>query len=210
MKHITLEAWPRQTSKTSGAHKVRKEGYIPSILLGHHEPAVTLKVKSGDMTRVLKQGGPNALLDLSVEGQSTFAMIREFIRHPVTRAITHVDFMRVAANEPIEAPVQVVITGEPSIEYSGFVVNQELASVRVKALPDSLPQRFEVDASTLQAGHPLHVGDLQLPEGVEMMEDQSHIVAVLTPPTVHREEVEVEAAEPEAAEAEAPEESEES
>lgn len=199
MKRIQLEAASRETSRTSGARRVRAAGYIPGILLGHRQSAVTLKVKSGDMTRVLRQGGPNALLNLSVDGQDNFAMIREFVRHPVTRNIIHVDFMRVAADEPIEAPVPVVITGEPSLEFAGFIVNQELASVRLKALPDSLPKSIIVEAESLQAGHPLHASDLALPEGVELVEDPTYIVAVLTPPSIHKEEEgegEGEAAEP--------------
>ena len=95
MKHPSLEAWPRPTSKTSGATKVRNEGFIPGILLGHKEPALTLKVKSGDMTRVLKQGGSSAIVDLSIDGRQEFAMVREFTRDPVSRRIIHVDFQRV-------------------------------------------------------------------------------------------------------------------
>ena len=173
---------------------MRADGYIPGILLGHHEPAVTLKVKMSDMFRVLKNAGPNALLDLNMEGSSTFAMIREYTRHPVSRAITHVDFMRVAANEAIEAPVPIVIVGETVIEYADYVVTQELNNVRVKALPDALPKRIEVDASTLQPGHPLHASDLVMPEGVEMTEDPTMVVVNLAAPKMQRDTVEDDAA----------------
>lgn len=204
MKHSVLEALPRTPSGTGGARKVRAEGYIPGILLGHKLPAVTLQVKSSDVFRVLKKSGPNALLDLSLEGEKTFAMIREFTRHPVSRAITHVDFMRVAADEPIEAPVPVVVTGEPAIEYSDYVVTLELNTVRVKSLPDALPQRIEVDAATLEPGSPVYASDLVMPEGVEMTEDPTMLIVLLAAPTLQVEETEeteteVAPAEPEAA-----------
>jgi large subunit ribosomal protein L25 len=184
MTHPSLEAWARPTSKTSGATKVRNEGYIPGILLGHKEPAVTLKVKSGDMTRVLKAGGSSAIVDLSIDGRKEFAMVREFTRDPVSRRIIHVDFQRVSMNEIIESPVQVVVAGEPASEYSDYIVTMEVTSVRVKAVPDAIPHRIEVDAASLQPTQPLTAADLPLPEGVQMAEDPAFIIAVLAPPSV--------------------------
>jgi large subunit ribosomal protein L25 len=187
MKHPSLEAWPRPTSKTSGATKVRNEGFIPGILLGHKEPALTLKVKSGDMTRVLKQGGSSAIVDLSIDGRQEFAMVREFTRDPVSRRIIHVDFQRVSMTEVIESPVQIVVTGEPTTEFSDYIVTMEVTTVRVRALMDSIPARIEVDAATMDPAVPLQASDLQLPEGVEMAEDPEFIIAVLTPPSVNVE-----------------------
>jgi len=184
MKHPSLEAWHRPTSKTSGATRVRNEGFVPAILLGHKQPAVTLKIKSGDLTRVLKQGGSSAIVDLTIEGQQEFAMVREFTRHPVSRRILHVDFQRVSMNEIIEAPVAVTITGEPATEFSDYIVTMEVTSVRIKALPDNIPTHIEVDAAVLQPAAPLTAADLPLPEGVEMAEDPEFIIAVLAPPSV--------------------------
>lgn len=184
MKHPSLEAWPRPTSKTSGATRVRNEGYVPGILLGHKQPAVTLKVKSGDLTRVLKEGGSSAIVDLSIDGKSEFAIVREFTRDPVSRHIIHLDLQRVSMDEVIESPVAVVVTGEPPTEFSDYIVTMEVTSVRVKAKPDAIPVRIEVDAAELQPAQPLTAGDLPLPEGVEIAEEPDFIIAVLAAPSV--------------------------
>jgi large subunit ribosomal protein L25 len=184
MKHPSLEAWPRPTSKTSGATKVRNEGYVPGILLGHKQPAVTLKVKAGDLTRVLKEGGSSAIVDLSLDGAKEFAMVREFNRDPVSRRIIHIDLQRVSMDEVIESPVAVVVTGEPATEYSDYIVTMEVTTVRVKAKPDAIPHRIEVDAAALQPAQPLTAADLPLPEGVVIAEDPEFIIAVLAAPSV--------------------------
>lgn len=184
MKHPSLEAWPRPTSKTRGATKVRNEGFVPGILLGHKQPAVTLKVKSGDLTRVLKEGGSSAIVDLSIEGAKEFAIVREFTRDPVSRRIIHIDLHRVSMDEVIETHVPVVVTGEPPTEFSDYIVTMEVTSVRVKAKPNAIPPRIEVDAANLQPAVPLTAAQLPLPEGVQMAEDPEFIIAVLSAPSV--------------------------
>lgn len=179
MKHNSLEAWPRPTSRTSGASQVRREGFIPAIVLGRHQPAVTLKIKNGDLIRVLKASGPNALIDLSLEGQNTLVMIREFTRHPVSRRILHVDFQRVDASEPVEVAVSVVITGEPTGDYTGYLVTQEVSSLPVRALPGAVPQNVTVDATLLRPTHPLVAREIVLPEGVTLAGDPEQAVAGL-------------------------------
>lgn len=206
MKHPSLEAWPRPTSKTSGATKVRNEGYVPGILLGHKQPAVTLKVKTGDLTRVLKEGGSSAVVDLSIDGKQEFALVREFTRDPVSRRIIHVDLQRISMDEVIEAPVAVAVVGEPATEYSDYIVTMEVTTVRVKAKPDAIPVRIEVDASALEPALPLTASDLPLPEGVEIAEEPEFIIAVLVAPSVTVESDEAAPDEAISNEAEVPEE----
>lgn len=190
MKNIVIEAQPRVTSGTGGARKVRAAGYIPGILLGHKLPAVTFQVKMSDVLHTLRKHGPNALMELKLEGNDTLAMIREFTRHPVSREIIHVDFMRVAADEPVEAPVPVIVVGEPPIEFSDYVVTHELNNVRVKALPAALPSHIEVDASTLEGGKPLLASELTLPESVELVEEPEMVILSLVAPKLQLEETE--------------------
>ncbi|HEY3265439.1 MAG TPA: 50S ribosomal protein L25 [Armatimonadota bacterium] len=194
MKHVSLDAWTRVPRGNGGAHVVRAEGFIPAVLIGHHEPAVPIKVKKGDMTRLLKEGGRNALVDLSINGEGSFAILREFKRNPISRAIIHIDFQRVSADETIEAAVPVTLSGLPEGEFELFVPSLELSAIQLKAHPDKLPGHITVDVNVLLPNHPLHARDLQLPDGVELVLDGSQIVAVLNSPTVQAEPEATEAA----------------
>ncbi|HEY3412618.1 MAG TPA: 50S ribosomal protein L25 [Armatimonadota bacterium] len=194
MKHLQLEAWTRITSGTAGAVAVRNEGCIPGILLGMKETPVPFKIKAGDMTRILKAGGRNALVDLNLDGQSTFAMIKEFTRNPVSRRIIHVDFQRISATEAVEAAIPLVFVGQLDESLADWTVEHELNTIHVKALPDALPSRIEVDVATLKPHHPFTAGDIVLGEGVTLNADPTQAVAMLVPPKVQEAEEEVAAA----------------
>ena len=182
MKHLQLEAWTRITSGTSGAVAVRNEGCIPGILIGLNEKRVPFKIKTGDMTRILKEGGRNALVDLNIDGKNTFAMVKEFTRNPVSRSIIHVDFKRVSATETVDAAIPLVFVGQPADDMAGWTVDHELNTIHVKAFPDALPPYINVDVATLQPHHPFTAGDLVLPEGVTLNADPTQAVAMLVPP----------------------------
>jgi large subunit ribosomal protein L25 len=161
---------------------VRNEGCIPGILIGLNEPRVPFKIKAGDMTRVLKTGGRNALVDLNIDGESTFAMVKEFSRNPVSRRIIHVDFQRVSATATVDASIPLVFVGQPGEGLVGWTVEHELNTLHVKAFPDALPPRIEVDVATLKPHHPFTAGDVILPEGVTLNADPTQAVAMLVPP----------------------------
>jgi large subunit ribosomal protein L25 len=184
MKHLALEAWTRVSNGTAGATAIRKEGCIPGILIGLHQPRVAMKIKTGDMTRILKEGGRNALVDLSIDGQSSFAMIREFTRNPVSRRIIHVDLQRISATEAIETSVPLVFVGQPGEGFEAYTIEHEINALHVRALPDSLPSSINVDVATIQPNHPLVAGDIVLPDGVALVADPTQTVAVLVPPKV--------------------------
>jgi large subunit ribosomal protein L25 len=188
MKHVTLEAWTRVTNGTAGATAVRNEGCIPGILVGHNEPRVPVKIKAGDMTRVLKEGGRNALLDLNIDGSRSFAMVKEFTRNPVSRRIIHVDFQRVSATETVEAAIPIVFVGQLPETLAGYTVEHEINTVHVKGIPDSLPAHIDVDVSTLQPSHPFTAGDIALPAGVVLATDPAQAVAMVVAPKMVEEE----------------------
>lgn len=205
MEHLPLTAWPRTTGHKGAINKDRADGFVPGILLGHHEPAITFKVRSGDLTRVLRKGGQNALVDLDLEGSSTLAIVREFKRDPRSRHIIHLDLQRVSADEAIEAEIPLTLKGKPEGLQMGGVLMQEINAVHVKGIADQLPTHIEVDVSHLSAGHGVYVKDLLIPEGITVLTPPDQMVALVAvkhgkEATEEEAEVETEDTEAEASE----------
>jgi large subunit ribosomal protein L25 len=180
MKHLPLQAWSREAAGTGIAHRLRREGYVPSVLIGHHEKAVCLKVRHPDIVRVLQAGGQNALVDLDIDGQSHLAMVREYTRNPLSRHITHVDFQRVSADEKVETNVPIVFIGHTEAQDEGGIVQHELDHLHIRAKADDVPQHIEVDISGLRPAHPMHVADITMPTGVECLTSADHVLAIVT------------------------------
>jgi large subunit ribosomal protein L25 len=203
VKHLPLEATTRTETGTGAAHRLRRDGFVPGVLIGHNEPGLALQVRHSDLVRVLRESGQNAMVDLDFGGQSCLAMVREFTRNPITRHIVHVDFQRVSADEAVEAMVPLVFIGHSAAQEEGGILQHEIDTLHVRALADNVPTHIDVDVSSARPGHPLHVSDIALPEGVECLTPADHVVAAVTMPRGRAlEEAEGEAEEA-AAEAEA-------
>jgi large subunit ribosomal protein L25 len=192
---LKLDSKVRTDFRKSETKKLRREGSIPATVYGKGIDPVSLAVNSLDMIGILKtEGGRLALIDLNVDGKTQKAhpvMIQEMQRDPITRNILHVDFHRVSMNEPVHASVPIVLRGDAPGAKTGGILEQFTRDLEVKALPDHIPSHIDVDVSHLELGNHVLVGELIVPEDIEVLGPQPDIVvASVRLPHVHVEEVE--------------------
>ncbi|MGZ8438538.1 MAG: 50S ribosomal protein L25, partial [Candidatus Limnocylindrales bacterium] len=149
-----------------------------------------------------RHSGPNALVDLSVDGSEAQPVLVHGVQvHPVNRRPLHVDLFLVRMTEELTVDVPLVATGESiAVVQHGGTLLHPLESVKIRALPDHLPQAIEyavesiVDFDTV-----VRVSDLIIPSDVTLLTDGDEIIAKVQPPRVEEEPVVAEAAEGEAA-----------
>lgn len=191
---LSLQAETRKDFRKSYTKKLRNDGKIPATLYGKGVQSKSIELSLEDMVQLLKTpGGRLALIDLKVDGKLEKghpAMIQDIQREPVGKKIRHVDFHRISMDEPVQASIPISIIGIAPGIAAGGVTEQPVSEVTVKALPDKIPSHIDVDISHLELGDAVHVGDLQIPEGVEILAPpaESMIVSVKLP-HVHVEEV---------------------
>jgi large subunit ribosomal protein L25 len=201
----TLAALPREIH---GKHvaRLRRAGQLPGVVYGHGIASTSVTIDAHDFELLRRKTGPNALVDLSVDGRkSDPVLIHDVQVHPVTHRPLHVDLFLVRMTEELTVDVPLVATGvSPAIENDGGTLLHAIESVRIKALPDHLPQSIEYSIESLvDFDTAIHVRDLTIPEDVTLLTDPDEIVAKVQAPRVEVEEptaAEVEAAEGEAAE----------
>ncbi|HET6452984.1 MAG TPA: 50S ribosomal protein L25/general stress protein Ctc [Armatimonadota bacterium] len=192
---LKLDSKVRTDFRKSETKKLRREGSVPATVYGKGIDPVSLAVNSLDMIGILKtEGGRLALIDLKVDGKTQKAhpvMIQEMQRDPITRNILHVDFHRVSMDEPVHASVPIVLRGDAPGVKTGGILEQFTRDLEVKALPDHIPSHIDVDVSRLELGNHVLVGELIVPEDIEVLGPQPDIVvASVRLPHVHVEEVE--------------------
>ena len=107
----------------------------------------------------------------------------------------HIDFQEVAENEKVTAMVPVETVGEAvGVKTGGGVLEHVLFKVKVKATPQLLPEVINVDVSDLQIGQSIHIGGIQVPEGVEIIgKKETPVVSVAAPLTEAQETAATEA-----------------
>jgi large subunit ribosomal protein L25 len=202
MASASLSAEARTETGKGVARKLRAAGRVPAVIYGHSREPQALSLNARDLDKLLSTiAAGSTVVELSLGTATTNTLIREVQRHPFKKQILHVDFMELVAGEKVIVDVPLVFVGIPEgVRTGGGLLEQMLHSIEVNVDPSSIPNHIDVDVSQLVMGHSLHVRDLNLPEGVEVLSDEDATVcAVIAPRAVVEETA---AAEAEAAPAE--------
>src|SRR5262249_31797252 len=159
---------------------------------------VSVSVSSRELLHILSGAtGMNTLITLKIDGASELAMARQLQRHPVKGTLLHVDFVRVRADQTIQAEVPVHLTGDAEGVARGGVLEQLVHTLTVEAKPSDFPPAIEHEISALEIGGQVYVRDLSVPRGVTVLQSEDDLVAQISAPRVAEVE---EAAEGEAVE----------
>jgi large subunit ribosomal protein L25 len=211
-ERIKLEVQPRDKLGSRETRRLRKQGLIPGVLYGRSDPHA-FTVAERELRRALtSSAGLNAILDIVVggDGGTTHpSILKEYQQDKVKLNVTHVDFQEVRLDQAIAASIAVTYVGEedsPGIREGG-VLSHVTREINVEALPMEIPEHLELDVSHMEIGDSLRAGDVQLPEGVTLLDDpEETVLATVTLPTREEEPAEgaegAEAAEGAAAEGE--------
>jgi large subunit ribosomal protein L25 len=206
----TLAAQHREITGKAVAH-LRKAGRLPAVVYGRGEASNSVTVDFHEFEVLRKRIGPNALVDLSVDGDAAKpVLIHDVQIHPVHRRPLHADLFLVRMTEDLIVDVPLVAVGHSHAvdELNGTLLHPT-ETVRVKALPDHLPQSIEYSIDSLvDFDATVHVRDLTIPSDVTLLTDPDEIIAKVQAPRIEIEEEPVaeegeELAEGEAAEGEA-------
>lgn len=202
MADTHLEVQVREQTGKGAARKLRAAGMIPAVLYGSGRPSYPITLNPLQLHKVLHESemGMNTLIDLKVTGHAELdgktVLVRELQRDPVKGRFVHADLYEVDLQEKIEVSVPIHVTGKSAGVELGGVLDQVLRELEVKCLPRAIPDEFVVDVTPLEMGDSLHVSDIALPEGVELISDaELSVVSVVAPAKEEEPEVEAEAAE---------------
>lgn len=203
----TLAAEQRQIigKKVAG---LRRAGRLPAVVYGHGIESESVSIDTHEFEQLRRHTGPNALVDLSIDGKKAQPVLVHSVQvHPVNRRPLHVDLFLVRMTEELTVDVPLVATGESlAVTQHGGTLLHPTETVRVRALPDHLPQSIEYSIDALvDFDTSVYVRDLVVPSDVTLLTDGDEIIAKVQQPRVEEEPVvaEVEAVEGEAIEGEA-------
>jgi large subunit ribosomal protein L25 len=203
MASASLSAETRTDKGKGVARKLRAAGRVPGVVYGHAREAQSLSLVARDLEKLPSRVATGStVIELSLGGAVTKTLIREVQRHPFKKQILHVDFQELVAGEKVTVEIPLVFVGTPEgVRLSGALLEQILHSIEVLVDPSSIPNHIDVDVTNLAMGHSLHVRELTLPAGLEVLTDVDATVCAVVAPRAVVEEVPAEgtdaAAEPE-------------
>ena len=192
MATANLAAKVRTTAGKGAARKLRAVGAVPAIVYGHGREPQSLAIDTYTLERLLeKVSYKTTVIELEVAGiANARTLIREIQRHPFKRHILHVDFQELVAGEKVTVRVPLVFVGTPEgVRTGGGILDSVMHELEVRCDPSIIPNHFDVDVSHLIVGHSMHVSDVKVPEGVEILDEPSSTMCVCTIPKAVVEEV---------------------
>ena len=192
MDLIDLKVNARTAGGNGAARALRREGYIPAVLYGPSTDNISLSVETAEFENVLRTtGSGQALLNLVMQnGETKQAMIRELQRHPVSSQFLHIDFYAFDMNQKIRIKVPVTAIGKSKGVELGGLLQLIRREIEILCLPLEMPENIEVDVSDLNIGDSIHVDEISLPEGAELIADVNYTVVTVSSPKVEEEAVE--------------------
>jgi len=164
----------RRTDEGKGAsRRLRRTGRVPGVVYGAGKDAVSISLNHKDLWKDLEsEAFYSHILTVKLDGGSEQVILKDLQRHPSKPVILHIDLQRVSANQAIRVHVPLHFEGEevaPGVKEGG-VVSHSLTEVEVSCLPKDLPEFISVDLSKLDINEPVHLSDLKLPAGVDIVE----------------------------------------
>lgn len=184
--------------------RLRRDGRLPGVVYGHGVPSESVSIDAHEFELLRRHTTANSLVDLSVGGGRARPVLVNGVQvDRVTRRPLHVDLFVVRMTEELTVEVPVVPTGvSPAVDTLGGTLIHQLERIRVRALPDNLPQSlsYAIDG-LMEFDAAVHVREIAVPDGVTVLTDGDELVAKVERPRVEVEEAPAAEAETEEAEA---------
>jgi large subunit ribosomal protein L25 len=163
-----LEAKARDTFGKNEARRIRRTGRVPGVLYGSasasdsgEQKATPIAVDPKVLLKILRSGA-NTLISLKLDGAGdTKVLVKEYQLDPVTHAVLHADFYRVAMDRMLQVTIPITIKGEPKgVKQQGGILEFVRREIEVECLPGDIPDHVEIDVSELMLHQGVRVRDI--------------------------------------------------
>jgi large subunit ribosomal protein L25 len=168
-----IVAETRAEAGKGASRRLRREQRVPGILYGAGKDPVQISVVLKDLMKSLEnEAFYSHILTVKLDGKSEQAVLRDMQRHPVKGVPSHIDLQRVDASHKITMRVPLHFLNEaecPGVKQNGGKIHHDISEVEVQCLPKDLPEYVQVDMGALDIGQHVHLSDLKLPAGVQLV-----------------------------------------
>jgi large subunit ribosomal protein L25 len=168
---FVFDADLRSTTGKGEARRLRRTGKVLAVLYGGGDPVGLVLDHNKVLKNLENEAVYSHILTVNVDGKAEQAILKDLQRHPSKPIVMHMDFQRVSAADKIKVHVPLhFINHETSVGVKkGGVVTHNLVDVEVTCLPDRLPEYLEIDLAQVDVGQSIHLSELKVPAGVEIV-----------------------------------------
>ena len=163
----------RNLQGSSASRRLRRAGTVPGIVYGGDAAPTVIETNHNDLLlKLKKEAFHSSIITLNIDGKKESVLLRDYQMHAYKPLVLHIDFQRVDATHELHVKVPLHFTNEevaPGIKLGGGLVNHVMTEVDIHCLAADLPEFIEVDLSALKVGDSIHLSQLKLPKGVQLV-----------------------------------------
>lgn len=177
MKSIAISGSLRENVGKRDAKELRYAGKVPAVLYGGDQQ-YHFSVSAADLKSLVYTPDIH-FVDLDLGGKKFQAIVQESQFHPLTDQIIHIDFLALNDKKEVSVNIPIELTGtSPGVKMGGKLI-QKLRKLRVKALPNDLPQTIEVSLESLEVGKSVRVDAIKIKNAAVLNNADDTIVSVV-------------------------------
>ncbi|HKI60222.1 MAG TPA: 50S ribosomal protein L25/general stress protein Ctc [Mariprofundaceae bacterium] len=187
MTDFVLEAELREKTGKAETRRLRRLGKLPAIIYGGDKPDTPILLDQNDTSKLLKdEHFFTSIIEINVKGSrgKNSVLLKDSQWDPIYDTAKHLDFFRVSSSDTVHVEVPVVAINHEKCPGSvaGGLLDVVRHSLEVTSRADSIPEHIEVDCSNLEIGDSIHIDDITLPEGAEIVHDVNFTVINMAAP----------------------------
>lgn len=175
----TLKAETRTCVGTGKLNQLRRDGWTPGVVYGSGIETFNVQLNARELGHLLAHTSSSILVELSVEGKTHTALLKDVQRDALTGEYLHIDFLYVSADTVVYSSVPVELVGEPAGAKMGGVLDQAIHEIHISCKVKDMPESIKVDVVHLGLGAAIRVGEVQFPEGVTTSLNPGVVVAIV-------------------------------
>src|SRR5215210_6958021 len=181
-KEYKVQAKQREGRGKNDARRTRREGMVPITVYGGGVETVAAVAPLRDLAAILRsEAGRNTIFTIEVEGVGeSEVMFHERQIDPVRGRLIHADLTRLVKGQKIEVTVPLHLVGEPiGVREEQGVLEQIIREIEIRCQPREIPDVVDVDVSNLAVHDVLHISDIKVDEGIEILNDPETVIATV-------------------------------
>lgn len=173
MKSVKVSGQKREALGKKNSKKLRAQELVPAVLYGAEE-VIHLTVPFSELRKLVYT--PNVyIIELNIDGEEHKAIIQDLQWHPVEEQILHVDFLKVTDDKPVSVFIPIVLNGMAKGVKGGGRLKTNMRKLKVKALPEFLPDTIDIDITNLAVGDSIKVEELKR-NNLEFLDNKSNLI----------------------------------
>jgi large subunit ribosomal protein L25 len=168
-----LKAEVRTDMGKGASRRLRRTQAVPAIIYGGSSEPQSITLAQNELLHHLdNEAFYSHVLTMNVNGKTEQVVLRDLQRHPYKAVILHADFMRIDNKSTLTMNVPLHFLNEETavgVKKDGGIVSRLMNELEVSCLAKDLPEYIEIDLIDLHVGDSVHLSEVKMPEGVELV-----------------------------------------